>query len=443
MQETTKSSRKPFRQKSFRGGRDRFAPRGAERDQGSFRQERGSFSSSPRRGFRPRNMEPLVASTPTAGELAHLNKLAAQATENKTGFAQLGLSPLLLGSLASQEFSEPMPIQAKVLPIALTEKDILACAQTGTGKTLAFVVPALQKLLNSPTGKALILAPTRELGLQIEEVVKPLSKKMGLGLPVILIGGVSYVHQFRQLAAPHRIIIATPGRLIDHLDQKKVSLAEVNTLVLDEADRMLDVGFRPQLDEILEHLPRERQTMLFTATLTRGVQQLIQKYLKNPATVSLVTQNETQKNIQQRMIPVSGKKKTDAVLELLKEMPGSALLFVRTQMSTERISQDLLEYGVEATPIHGGLSQGQRKRALDSFRHQKTRVLVATDVAARGLDIDHVNLVINYDLPNVLEDYIHRIGRTGRAGRTGQAVSLVGREDQKIWKLLSRKYRIQ
>ncbi len=405
-----------------------------------------SGSNNQRRGdnFRPRGRGPFRGHQPyrppTQGQIDHLMLLAQESVAAETGFSKLPMESLLLGALKSETFDTPTPIQAQAIPLAMMGRDILGCAQTGTGKTLAFVIPMLNQLLQKPDSKALILAPTRELALQIEEVIKPLTKKINLGLPVLLIGGVSYHNQFRGLEEPHRIIVATPGRLIDHLGQQTVNLSAVQSLVLDEADRMLDVGFKPQLLEILQYLPTERQTMMFSATLSAGVKSLSAKYLKNPAHLSVGETDRAHANITQKVIQLETSKKNQAVLDLLKEHEGTALIFVKTQIKTERIATILADYGVNTAPIHGGLNQGQRKRALESFRREEVRVLVATDVAARGLDIDHVGLVINYDLPQVIEDYVHRVGRTGRAGKLGVAVSLVSGEDRGLWRIIERKY---
>jgi ATP-dependent RNA helicase DeaD len=358
-------------------------------------------------------------------------------------FSQLSLDPKIQAVLKQLKFEKPTPIQGKAIPVAISKKDLIGCAQTGTGKTLAFALPMIHRIMNEPEakGKCLILVPTRELGIQIEEVIRNLAKKLNIEPPVLLIGGVSYVHQFRALRAPYRIVVSTPGRTIDHLQQRTLDLRNVQCLVLDEADRMLDVGFKPQLNEILTYLKTgERQTMMFTATMTAGVRELASKYLKNPVMIQAQVATGANPNIQQKMIEARHDQKTDRVLDLLKANPGTALLFVKTQSKTEKIARKLVEFGVAAAPIHGGLSQGQRKQALDSFRKKISRVLVATDVAARGLDIDHVNLVINYDLPQVAEDYVHRIGRTGRAERKGLAVSLVAGDDRGMWKAISRLY---
>ncbi len=417
---------------------------GFNSNRSSFSNERNSDRAGRGSNFRPRGRGPFRGHQPyrppTQGQIDNLMQLAQESVTAETGFSKLPMESLLLGALKSETFENPTPIQSEAIPLGLLGRDILGCAQTGTGKTLAFVIPLLNQLLQKPDSKALILAPTRELALQIEEVIKPLSKKINLGLPVILIGGVSYHNQFRSLDEPHRIIVATPGRLIDHLGQQTVNLSAVQSLVLDEADRMLDVGFKPQLLEILQYLPKERQTMMFTATLSAGVKSLSVKYLVNPAHLKVGETDRAHENITQKVIQLETSKKNEAVLELLKENTGTALIFVKTQIKTERVAKALEDFGVVTAPIHGGLNQGQRKRALEAFRSEQVRVLVATDVAARGLDIDHVALVINYDLPQVLEDYVHRIGRTGRAGRTGIAVSLVSGEDRGLWRLIERKY---
>ena len=337
-------------------------------------------------------------------------------------------------ALQDLKFETPTPIQAQAIPVALEQKDMIGIAQTGTGKTAAFCIPTLLRMLKEPNMTALVLAPTRELALQIDGVWKGLTKYATNYRSAILVGGCGMPPQIRALQQKPRLIIATPGRLIDHLQQKHADLRNLGILILDEADRMLDMGFAPQLNQIMKCVPQERQTLLFTATWSPEMDQLSKRYLKNPARVSVAPPSKVAEAIDQEAIKLDGKEKNNALLDEINKRPGSVLVFARTKSRTDRVARFLDSYGVEVNRIHGGRTQGQRNRALAEFKDGTIRVLVATDIAARGIDVTKIKHVINYDLPQVAEDYIHRIGRTGRAGESGSAVSFVASEEVPQWR---------
>lgn len=353
-------------------------------------------------------------------------------------FNELPLADSIRKSLQHMEFNEPTPIQAKAIPVGLAGKDLIATAQTGTGKTAAFSLPMVNYLLKNQQNIALVLAPTRELALQIELFWNTLTKFNPELRCVCVIGGTSFMIQAKLLKRNPRVIIATPGRLVDHLQQRTASLAKVGILVLDEADRMLDMGFAPQLSRILKHLPQQRQTMLFSATWENAVDQLSKKYLKNPERVSVGTTSQAAKTVDQAALPTIAQKKNETLLDILNKRQGSVLIFARTQVRTDRLARYLNSFGMEVGRIHGGRSQAQRNTALASFKSGQIRVLVATDIASRGIDVADISHVINYDLPQVPEDYIHRIGRTGRAGAKGEALTLLTPEDRQQWKEISK-----
>ncbi len=353
-------------------------------------------------------------------------------------FKDFSMSPSLQRAVDAMGFETPTPIQAKSIPVAMTGRDLIACAQTGSGKTAAFAIPILSKLETQPGSLALILVPTRELAAQISEVIKDLTRFLPEIRQAILIGGVAMGPQLSALRRGPRIVVATPGRLCDHLRRGTISLAKTNFLTLDEADRMLDMGFAPQLNEILRFLPKTRQTFFFSATFPANIRDLSRKYLSNPAEVEIDRSAQEAPKIEQVQRAVQHHEKNDALLDELNQREGTVLVFARTQARTDRVSRYLESFGVNVARIHGGRSQGQRTRALEGFRDGSYRVLVATDIAARGLDIDHVAHVVNYDLPNVPEDYVHRIGRTGRAGRTGSAISLIAPDDRTNWREIER-----
>lgn len=349
-------------------------------------------------------------------------------------FNQFNLIPALEKAIDAMGFKTPTPIQAKAIPEAMSGRDLIACAQTGTGKTAAFGIPMITRLLNEKGTTALILVPTRELATQVTEVFRGLTLHASHLRVVSLIGGISMQPQLRALSKDWSVIIATPGRLVDHLERGSVKLDRLTMLTLDEADRMLDMGFAPQLKRIFGYLPAKRQSMLFSATLPPNILDLARKILKNPVEVQAGQVSKPAERIDQSTLEVDGKKKNDTLLDEINQREGSMLVFVRTQRRTDRVARYLEEYGVAVGRIHGGRSQGQRNRALQDFKTGNTRILVATDIAARGIDIDHVAHVINYDLPQVPEDYVHRIGRTARAGRSGKALSLIAPEEKPLWK---------
>jgi len=340
----------------------------------------------------------------------------------ESNFSDIGVSPNILKILDKLSLTSPTPIQKQAIPVALKGTDIVGIAQTGTGKTFAFGIPIIQKLLSS-SGQALVLVPTRELALQVNESIKKLADRLNI-TTIVLIGGESISRQFFELKRRPRLIIATPGRLIDHLKRKSIKLDQIKTLVLDEADMMLDMGFLPQIEEILRSVPKERQTMLFSATMPVLIANLATKYLKLPIRIEVAPQGTIVKNVTQEMIVLEAKDKMKYLEKIIKENEGSILIFVRTRYGVKNIARKLISNGHKATEIHSDLSQGQRKRALDSFKSGRSRIMVATDVAARGLDVKGIELVINYDLPDSSSDYVHRIGRTARAGKKGKAISL-------------------
>lgn len=351
-------------------------------------------------------------------------------------FHELNLEESLTNALDKMGFLEPTPIQQQTIQSALQGRDILGCAQTGTGKTGAFGIPLIQYLLLNPDKKALILAPTRELADQINRNLASMAfSSYGLRIALI-IGGASQGQQIRMMSQGARIIVATPGRLIDLLGQRKVALGNVGILVLDEVDRMLDMGFAPQLEQIVPHLPSERQTMLFSATLPPEIMKLAESYLHNPVRVTVGEQLVAASTVEQKMIQTQQDSKQELLLRELVLIQGKAIVFVKTQHGTERLAKVVRAAGYRADRLHGGRTHMQRKRALENFRKGETQILVATDIAGRGIDIDDIEFVVNFDMPKTHEDYIHRIGRTGRYGRTGIAINFVTYEDMRLMRLL-------
>ncbi len=353
-------------------------------------------------------------------------------------FNQLGLPQPLLRALEKMEFSTPTPIQALSIPVALQGRDILGSAQTGTGKTAAFAIPMIAKLLNEQKGMALIMTPTRELAVQVHATVKLLLSGAPQLKTALLIGGQSMFNQKTQLRARPRIIIGTPGRINDHLEQNSVNLSFVNFLVLDETDRMLDMGFGPQIDRVVRRIPRERQTLLFSATLPPDIVKAAQQYMRQPERIAVGSTTQPLEAIKQEQIKLQPGDKYPTLMKQLAERQGSIIVFVRTKYGADKMAKKISRDGHSAIAIHGNLNQNQRTRALQAFRDEKCRVMVATDIAARGLDVPHVAHVINYDLPRVAEEYIHRIGRTARNGATGSAVAFVTPEDHKLWVAIQR-----
>lgn len=354
------------------------------------------------------------------------------------GFSRFNLSTPLLQAIASFGYAEPTPIQSQTIPLALSRRDIRACAQTGTGKTCAFLAPIIENLLNHVVHNrpsVLILTPTRELAAQVHGVAQNLIKHMRIKAALI-VGGSNFGLQASHVRSGIDIIVATPGRLIDHINRGSISLQTVRTVVLDEADRMLDMGFLPDIRRILSKLPPERQTMLFSATFGAEIKQLTSQFLKNPALVDVSPSSSApSENVTQLVYPVSQNQKR-ALLQALLELGNitSALIFTRTKHGANKLLQTLQDWGKRATVIHSNRSQQQRQRALQGFKDRQYQILVATDIAARGIDVKDISHVINYDVPRHAEDYVHRIGRTGRAQAMGEALTLVSPDEEPFLK---------
>ncbi len=348
-------------------------------------------------------------------------------------FNTLQLHATLLASLERMGYNKPTPIQAQAIPLALKGRDIMGSAQTGTGKTAAFAIPLVEALLRNPEGSALVMTPTRELGKQIMDIMHQLlGPKSGIKTAFI-IGGESMGKQFEQLRRSPRLIVGTPGRINDHLERGSLKLQDTRFLVLDETDRMLDMGFSIQLDRILKYLPKERQTMMFSATLPKNILTLSKNYLTDPERVAVGSTTTAIPKIKQEVIYVEDEGKAEELMRQLDDRMGSIIVFVKTKYGTEKLAKKLNGMDYQAQAIHGDLKQGKRDKVIQQFRDMKFRVLVATDVVARGLDIPHIEHVINYDLPQVPEDYIHRIGRTARAGAEGSALCLICNADRRKW----------
>jgi ATP-dependent RNA helicase RhlE len=364
------------------------------------------------------------------------------------GFESLGLAPELVRAVADEGYSEPTPVQTQAIPVILAGRDVLAGAQTGTGKTAGFTLPMLQRLSHHAhhggrhAVRALVLTPTRELAAQVEESVRTYGKHLKLRTALVF-GGVGMQPQVDALAQGVDILVATPGRLLDHVGQKTVNLSHVEILVLDEADRMLDMGFIHDIRRVLAVLPEKRQNLLFSATYSDEIRDLAESILHDPALVEVARRNADSELVAQRIHPVDRALKRSLLAKLVKDGDWhQVLVFTRTKHGANRLAEQLCRDGIQAVAIHGNKSQGARTRALAGFKSGDVRVLVATDIAARGLDIEELPHVVNYDLPNVPEDYVHRIGRTGRAGSTGEALSLVSEDEAEflrdIEKLLKR-----
>ncbi len=348
-------------------------------------------------------------------------------------FDGFGLSPALTKSLARMKYTTPTPIQAQAIPIALKSRDIMGSAQTGTGKTAAFAIPLVESLLRSPNGSALVMTPTRELGKQVMEVIHALLGQNSDIKTAFLIGGEPMGKQYAQLRRHPRLVVGTPGRINDHLERRTLKLDDTGFLVLDETDRMLDMGFSVQLDRILEYLPAKRQTLMFSATLPDNILKLSAKYLTSPERIAVGSTTNPIQNIRQEIIRIDEDKKYNELLRQLDDRRGSIIVFVKTKYGTEKLAKRLNRENFDAQAIHGDLRQNRRDRVIKDFRNREFRILVATDVAARGLDIPHIEHVINYDLPQVPEDYIHRIGRTARAGAEGASLCLITPQDGRKW----------
>ncbi|MCB0307774.1 MAG: DEAD/DEAH box helicase [Bdellovibrionales bacterium] len=347
-------------------------------------------------------------------------------------FKQLNLPVPLTRALDTMHFTTPTPIQAQAIPPALTGRDILGTAQTGTGKTVAFSIPLITNLLSNPRATALILTPTRELATQIMVALKQLTQNSSL-YTVLLIGGEPLRKQIGLLKNRPRIIVGTPGRINDHLERGTLMLHNVNFLVLDETDRMLDMGFSVQLDRIAKFLTGKRQTLMFSATLPKNILRIAEKYLRDPLRVSVGSVSSPVEKIEQKHLVVSENEKYPSLLKELDEREGSIIVFTRTKFGAEKLAKKLSRENLSADALHGDLRQNKRDQVVRAFRNQRYRILVATDIAARGLDIPHIEHVINYDLPQCPDDYIHRIGRTARAGANGSAMSLLTPSDRSKW----------
>ncbi len=346
-------------------------------------------------------------------------------------FSELPISPYIKERLSSGGFSKPTPVQAAAIPQALEGKDVLATAQTGTGKTLAFLVPILEKLLKqkSNTVQALVLVPTRELAMQVLDQYNALRGKQ-LSPAVLVVGGLAEGSQINAIRKGARMVVATPGRLQDFIDRKHINLSTVQTLVLDEADRMLDMGFLPAIRKIAHMIPKDRQTLCFSATMEGSVANLVKDYTRNAVRLSFGSTLKPAENIRLQAYEVTVDGKADMLHRLLTKEAGRTLVFSRTKRGTERITKNLIRQGIPATMIHGDRSQSQRTTALTAFQQGRFRVLVATDVASRGIHVENIAHVINYDLPEVAESFIHRVGRTGRAGGHGSASTLFVKEQR-------------
>ncbi len=365
------------------------------------------------------------------------NLMQQQPTQNQTFFG-LGIAPKFLDRLQEMKFTTPTPIQHQAIPIGIEGKDVIGIAQTGTGKTVAFGIPLIQRL-SQLTGRGLVLVPTRELALQVEQVLQRIIQGSQLKAAV-LIGGASMHLQIQALKRHPRILIATPGRLIDHINQRTVNVSDVEILVLDEADRMLDMGFAPQVERVLQSIPKERQTLLFSATMPPEIVRIMTRHMKLPVRIEIAPAGTTADHVTQEVFVVRPTTKPALLKKILEKYRGTVLVFTRTKVDARVVARHIREMGHPAAEIHSDLSMGQRRGSLEGFKNGKFRVLVATDIASRGIDVKGIELVINYDLPDDIENYVHRIGRTGRAGLMGHAISFAapdqGSEVRRIEQLI-------
>jgi superfamily II DNA/RNA helicase len=349
-----------------------------------------------------------------------------------------GLSTHVLASLESMKFETPTPIQTQAIPLVLAGKDVLGSAQTGTGKTGAFAIPMVSKLINNEIQGALVLTPTRELAAQVlVSINQVLGKSNGINV-ALLIGGEDIRRQMQQLRRLPRIIVGTPGRINDHIERGTIQLSKFNYVVLDETDRMLDMGFGQQIDSIIAEVSQTRQTLMFSATMPNNIMQMASKYLKNPERIAIGSCLQPVAAIDQQSIKLVEEQKYDHLVKELTAREGSVVVFVKTKFGAKKIADKLYRDHFKAEAIHGNLRQNKRDQVIQGFKNKKFRILVATDVAARGLDVPHVAHVINHDLPQCPEDYIHRIGRTARAGATGSAVNFITPQDNRLWRAIER-----
>lgn len=354
-------------------------------------------------------------------------------------FETLGLPAPLLQALTKMQFTTPTPIQEQAIPLALAGRDILGSAQTGTGKTGAFGIPLIARLLEAPQAMAIILTPTRELAGQVLAALQqmiPHDKSGSAIKSALLIGGEPMPRQFKQLQARPRLIVGTPGRVNDHLLRGTLKLNTAGFLVLDETDRMLDMGFGVQIEKIVQHMPSSRQTLMFSATMPPAIVKLAGKYMNNPERISVGSTSQAAPNVKQELIQLKEEEKYDVLLEKLDQSTGTTIVFVKTKFGAERMAKKLAGMKYLTDALHGDLKQSRRDRVIQAYRDRKFRILIATDVAARGLDISHIELVINYDMPQCPEDYIHRVGRTARAGAEGVAINLLTSADRGKWRAI-------
>jgi ATP-dependent RNA helicase RhlE len=375
-------------------------------------------------------MEPMATHTTEVEQAA--------ATETRT-FDELGLSAEALSAVRDAGYQHPTPIQAQAIPLILKGRDVMGLAQTGTGKTAAFTLPIVDRLLEGPRRtRALVLTPTRELCVQVEESVRKYARHAELGAATVY-GGVPIEPQQKRLRAGVDIVVATPGRLIDHLERQNVVFDDLEVLVLDEADRMLDMGFAPQINRIVEQIPSYRQTLLFSATMPPEVEALARKYLRKPVVVQVGRRSQAANTVTHAVYPVPRERKSALLATLLREdRLDSVLVFTRTKHGADRVVRHLERDGIESAALHADKTQPQRARALEDFRSGRVRVLVATDIAQRGLDITGISHVINYDVPQQAEDYVHRIGRTGRAAKEGDAFTFMSPDEIAMVRLIER-----
>lgn len=362
------------------------------------------------------------------------NKKIIKNTElDISGFSALGIAPALLEELAKLKFINPTPIQTQAIPIAISGKDVVGIAQTGTGKTLAFGIPIIQKIIQTNGGKALVLLPTRELAIQVGDAIRRISQNFNIRTTV-LIGGVSIRQQIQTMPKNVNIIIATPGRLIDHLNHRTVRLDDVSMVALDEADLMLDMGFAPQIQKILNALTGKHQMMLFSATMPPGIMKIASQHMQLPIRIEVAPAGTPAAGVTQEIFIIHNNDKNRLLDKLLEQHIGSTLVFTRTKYAAKRLALAVRTMGHTAAEIHSNRSLPQRREALEGFKNGKYRVLVATDIASRGIDVKGISLVLNYDLPVNPDDYVHRIGRTARAGAGGHAISFVAPNQRNLFR---------
>jgi ATP-dependent RNA helicase RhlE len=352
-------------------------------------------------------------------------------------FEDLGLSANMLGQISTAGYTTPTPIQALAIPPALTGHDVVGCAQTGTGKTAAFSIPLIERLVGGHGTRALVLVPTRELAMQVEKVITELGRRQGIDA-VLIVGGANMPQQERALRQSPDVVVGTPGRLLDHMWRGTLNLMEIRLVVLDEADRLLDMGFAPQITQLLDAIPEDRQMLLFSATMPEDVDTLARTRLRQPVRAQVASLGTTPSSAQQTVFHATREEKNSLLRRLVRQERGTALVFTRTKSRADRVGRMLLAEGVQAAVLHGDRTMGQRRDALEGFKRGKYRVLVATDIMARGIHVKDIAHVINYDVPNCPEDYVHRIGRTARAHATGRASTFVTPEEQQHLRAIER-----